>query len=420
MTAMPIFAIVQQHAEESVSLRHRRCYLIGAARVDLFQLNRLDQRLTAHLDGLAVAGGLGAQLAMDGLQSPGCGEAFTATVRALQDRHAGAIEKLIEVAQAKPELRTGLLSAFGWVSAASLRGITRGLLDSPNPFKRQVGLAACAMHRVDPGVAALAALHDDDAALRTRALRVIAACGRVDLLPVCTHAMNDDDAACANAAMRAALLLGNRGAAMSGLRDRAALLDASGRRDTLSLLLKSLTPAQAQDLLKAWSNESTGVRVLTWAFGVTGDPQYVPWLIHQMQHPPLARLAGESFSTITGLDLAKRELERLPPEDVDTGPSDDPDNEDVSMDEDDGLPWPDLDKVAAWWQANGYRFTPGTRYFMGQPPSPAHCLSVLKNGFQRQRIAAAEYLTLMNPGTPLFNCAAPAWRQQRWLAAMGA
>jgi hypothetical protein len=45
---------------------------------------------------------------------------------------------------------------------------------------------------------------------------------------------------------------------------------------------------------------------------------------------------------------------------------------------------------------------------------------LLKNGFQRQRMAAAIYLCLLKPGTPLFNCAAPAWRQQRLLEKMGA
>jgi len=33
---------------------------------------------------------------------------------------------------------------------------------------------------------------------------------------------------------------------------------------------------------------------------------------------------------------------------------------------------------------------------------------VLKEGFQRQRIAAALYLSLLNPGTPLFE-----WRAAR-------
>jgi hypothetical protein len=53
---------------------------------------------------------------------------------------------------------------------------------------------------------------------------------------------------------------------------------------------------------------------------------------------------------------------------------------------------------------------------MGEPASRAYCVKVLKEGFQRQRMAAAEYLCLLNLGTPLFNTSAPAWRQKRLLA----
>ena len=103
---------------------------------------------------------------------------------------------------------------------------------------------------------------------------------------------------------------------------------------------------------------------------------------------------------------------------MELGPTDNPDDENVEMDPDDGLPWPDPEKIQKWWAANGQRFQPGVRYFMGEPPTREHCIDVLKNGYQRQRIAAAEYLCLLNPGTPLFNTAAPAWRQQRLLAKM--
>jgi hypothetical protein len=82
------------------------------------------------------------------------------------------------------------------------------------------------------------------------------------------------------------------------------------------------------------------------------------------------------------------------------------------------LPWPDIAKVERWWAANASRFQKGTRYFMGAPVTREHCIEVLKNGYQRQRILAAHYLCLLEPGTPLFNTSAPAWRQQRWLAKM--
>ncbi len=103
---------------------------------------------------------------------------------------------------------------------------------------------------------------------------------------------------------------------------------------------------------------------------------------------------------------------------METGPTENPEDADVALDRDGDLPWPDPAKVRAWWDGNGQQFLNGTRYFMGEPVTHEHCLKVLKVGYQRQRNAAAHYLCLLQPGTPLFNTSAPAWRQQRWLAKM--
>jgi hypothetical protein len=43
------------------------------------------------------------------------------------------------------------------------------------------------------------------------------------------------------------------------------------------------------------------------------------------------------------------------------------------------------------------------------------CQSVLRKGFQRQRIAAALELALLQPEQPLFETRAPGFRQQRLL-----
>jgi hypothetical protein len=56
---------------------------------------------------------------------------------------------------------------------------------------------------------------------------------------------------------------------------------------------------------------------------------------------------------------------------------------------------------------------------MGEPIGRQNCLRALREGFQRQRAAAALHLCLLNPGTPFFPVRAPAWRQQRWLAGAG-
>ena len=414
----PIGVVVQQHAEDTATLRATRSFLVGAPHVKLHQLRRLDERIAAHLDGLAVAGDYGRRLAEAALANPGHGEAFAATVLAIEGRNAPALAKLLALAESLASVRRGLMSAFGWVSAHSLRGITKGLLDSPGPFARMVGVAACAMHRVDPGPVLTDAVLDADAALRARALRVAGEIGRLDLLPACRNALADEESEVRFHAARAALLLGCREAAPAALQTLA-LSPGPFRQAAIELLLKVVAPAQWRALLKALSQETTQLRLLVRSIGAAGDPHYVPWLLERMVDLKLTRLAGESFSRITGLDLAALDLERKPPEGLELGPNDDPNDANVALDEDDSLPWPDPGKVAAWWNANGASFAAGSRYFMGEAPNTAHCRAVLRRGFQRQRIAAAEYCLLNRPGTALFGVAAPAWRQERELAQLG-
>jgi uncharacterized protein (TIGR02270 family) len=110
----------------------------------------------------------------------------------------------------------------------------------------------------------------------------------------------------------------------------------------------------------------------------------------------------------------------LPPDGFDEGPTEDPDDENVELPEDIALPWPDVERMRAWWQKNNGGFQAGQRYFLGEPPSVPRCTRILQEGFQRQRIAAALYLSLLQPGRILFPTSAPAWRQARLLAAVEA
>jgi uncharacterized protein (TIGR02270 family) len=415
--AIPI--VVQQHAEDSAMLCNSRLVMVVAAHCKLHHLRRLDDRLSAHLDGLAVAGEFGWALCRAALATPGVGEVFAATVWAIEEQDAQRLGRILALAEALPEARPGVLLAFNWVSAQWLRGLIRDMLVSPSPFRRMVGVAACDFHLVDPGPALEAALADADAALRAQALRTAGDCGRRDLLGACVGALEDEDADCRFWAARSAALLGDRNASLHTLQGMT-LAPGVHRARAVALVLKLVTPAHAASILKALFEVPDGVRTLIKGVGVAGDPHFVPWLTGQMEGVELARLAGESFCMITGLDLAWLDLERKPPEGVDLGPTDDPEDDDITMDEDEGLSWPDPSKVQAWWSANSQDFHPGMRYFMGAPLSWEHCLRVRKDGYQRQRIAAAEYLCLLQPGTPLFPTSAPAWRQQRWLETMNA
>jgi len=411
----PIPTVVSQHVEDAAAIRSTRTHLVSAPHVKLLHLGRWDERLAAHLGGVAVAGDFGAQQAAVALESPGTGQVFVATVGAIQSGQADGLDKLFSLVEALPDAQNALTSAFGWLSAQSLKGTVGQLLHSAAPFRKLLGIAACALHGIDPGAALNAAISSPDAPLRARALCCAGELGRRDLLPACVDHLRDEDPACTFWAAWSAALLGDRGQAIESLR-QLSVPASPHRARALQLVLKILDSDGTGALLSALAKDPANQRALLQGAGIAGNPHYVPWLIKHMDDPKPTRLAGESFSMITGLDLAYLDLDRKPPENFDAGPSDDPADPDVAMDPDDGLPWPDPERVQRWWSANQARFVAGTRYFMGEPLSRELCVRVLKEGFQRQRIAAAEYLCLLQPGTPLFNTAAPAWRQQRLLS----
>ena len=119
---------------------------------------------------------------------------------------------------------------------------------------------------------------------------------------------------------------------------------------------------------------------------------------------------------ITGADLKYLDLDRPKPESFEVGPTDNPEDADVAMDEDEDLPWPAPDRVRKWWDKHEQNFHPGNRYLRGKPIERANLIDALKNGYQRQRAAAALELALLEPSEPMFEVRAPGRRQQEALA----
>ncbi len=410
--------IVRQHTEDAAVLHSIRTSLTVAPHVKLKHIRRFDDRVAAHLDGLAVAGEQGWPMIDAALERPAAGPMFAAAVTAIEAKSAERLNRLYALAEAVPESQRGLIAAFGWVEQEQLRGIVTGLLSSSNSFLRYVGTAACAMHRVDPGTAKDVALQAPTPALRARALRTCGELGRRELIPSCLASLSAPDPESRFWGAWSAVLLGNRGPALDALMT---IADTQGphRDRAFRLALQALEPPEAQDWLRHIAQNPDSMRLLIKGSGMAGDPRYVPWLIGHMSDLKTCRLAGEAFSLITGLDLAYLDLDRKPPEGGSgAGPNDDPNDPNVAMDEDDGLPWPDPQRIARWWETNVARFTSGNRYFLGAPLNRENCIRALKEGFQRQRILAAQYLCLLEPGTPLFEWRAPSPRQSRLLAGM--
>jgi uncharacterized protein (TIGR02270 family) len=178
---------------------------------------------------------------------------------------------------------------------------------------------------------------------------------------------------------------------------------------------RRMEPARARSWHHYLASDPALLRLAARVAGAMGDPAMIPWLVGLMHFDEHARVAGEAFTMITGIDLAFDDLERDRPEGFESGPTEDPADEDVAMDPDEDLPWPDPDLIARWWSQNGNRFAPGVRYLLGQPITPESLVQALRAGKQRQRAAAALEIAFRRPGKPLFEVRARGDWQRRAL-----
>ena len=397
-----IQTIVDQHAEEAAFLWLLRDQAVDAQHYDRQDLARLEERVEAHLDGLRVAGEAGWRTALAMLEAnPEPGELFAAGVLALEAGDRPGLAPLIEFAEADPEARRGLLGAIGWVPTATLRPLVQAWLDSALAFERFLGLVACSHHRVDPGRRLAHWLADPDRLVAARAARLAGELGRTDLRDALQTSHDAGEAVAAWRAWSLGLL-----GETSALPELERLAEA-GFAPALQVALRAMPASRARSWLRQLNGDPAQARLVVEGLGIIGDPQAVPWLIGRVGDPALARLAGESVSLITGIDLAYDDLDGDAPEGHDPGPTPDPADDNVALDKDEDLPWPDPELVQAWWEQNASRFTPATRHLLGRPLNIAACEAAWTTGFQRQRRAAAYELALGRQPTMLLT-----WRQR--------
>jgi uncharacterized protein (TIGR02270 family) len=365
---------------------------------------------------LQVAGHAGWEASLAALAEAGADNFFCAGVLALDspgERLPVVLERLAKQVDAAP----GVISALGWVGADKFDAVGAGLLASTRALHRKLGIAAFALHRKDLGGALADALVDGPDSVRIRALRAAGEAGRADLLPRLQAAFGDAKPEVAFWAARSALLLGDRDEAPGLLAD-IAMRPGVRQAQALRLVLQAMSAEDGHRMLIRLQGVPGAERLRIVGAGACGTPRYVPWLISQMENPAVARIAAEAFVNITGADFNAEQMEAMPPEGFDDGPTDDPDDENVELPEDIALPWPEVDRVKAWWAEHQAAFAPDTKYFLGDAPSVDRCLHHLKCGFQRQRVDAAQHLCLSAPGEVLFPTSAPAWRQRALLKAL--
>ena len=391
--------VIGQHADEAAFLWQIRDAAVRAPQYKLAHLEKLDKRLEAHLDGLRFAHDLGWAQLSNAVEVNARGAVFAAGVLAFESGQEGMIEWTLEAGLVSPEVSRELISALGWLPIEKASQPIKGLLNSDQPARKCVGIAGAAAHRKLPTGSVLPdALGSDNPILMARALRVVGELGLIDFhLATRSRLRSKDPTVRYWAAWSNALLDGHKDA-LACLQNIAEGGGPLAER-AAQMVIRRLAPSDAKSWIKKLAKDLGKKRIAIIAGGAFADPDVVPFLIDQMKDPMLAKVAGESFSLITGAKIAYEDLDGEPPEGDKPPPTAGPEEEAASS-ADLSLPRPNPVLIQKWWSARQGKFAKGTRYSLGKPITVESLREALKTGYQRQRPRLRSSLRSSNRGVP--------------------
>lgn len=376
-------------------------------------LSTLDARIDAAFNALMTAPEDSWEICSAAMSIQQSGELFAAANVAFRSLDVRKIQQVVEVGIQSKETLTGLSGALAWLPGRLCHSWIKKFLTSKDLDHKYLAITVCSLRREDPREYLTAIVQRDDCIahklLYARSLRLIGELKRYDLLPAVQIAMQSQDSTILFWATWTSILLGNK-SDISNLKTFV-LHENPYQVRAVDLAFRVLPVEEAREWINLLAKNPGQIRLVIRASAILGDPHAINWLITQMRIPTLMRLAGEAFATITGIELEENKLalEELPQLDDQlptTAANEDLTDDDLNVGDDDRLPFPNSDKIAAVWQRYQQRFIPGRRYFMGQHLTSDHLSSIYANGNQRQRRAAALELALLQPEQFLLNYAA--------------
>ncbi len=407
--------VVEQHAEEASFLWLLRDDAVRAPNYHLQDLADLDERVEANIDGLRVAGDVGWEYCETGLEKEEPGEVFAAGVIAFEGKDENRIRKVLEIACSAPKLGRALGSSLGWLTFEQARRHAESLLTSEDTKAVRIGLSGFAVHRQDPGSFLIDAITSSNPHLRARALKATGELGKTNFISVLMDALYDADQTCRFNAAWSAVRLGQRGDRLINVLKEIALNGGDYCERAADMVMRVLDGISAKTLYRDLLKSPDTVRCAVISAGSLGDPELVDDLFLLMEKAEIARVTGEAFAMITGVDIEYEDLDGEEPEGFEDGPSEEAEDGDVDMDSDENLPWPNPEMITKWWQVHRKDFRPGVRYLRGKEMDMVNLRDALFHGNQRQRAAAALEMAIREPSKPLFETRAPGKRQEKLL-----
>jgi len=408
-----IHNVVFQHAENVCALWHQRDTAVEEPHYSFSDLENLDKRVEHNLQGLRIAGqdGLEAVTELHGGGDPGA--IFARAVLLLEQDKFELFLELVNSVAAEPNGLHEMCVALAWIDSRHLSNVAKRLLESEQAEHKILGLYACDAHARTPGSHLKQALLHDDEKVREMACHVCANRCVVELIPVLLS-LKESNPSNRFANARALAFLGEHDNALQILKPQL-LAESNVSWKSLELAMCISGSEEGRRLLKQLNGLPDRSRDVIRGFGALGDPRALAWIADKLNQPDSARIAGFAISFITGVDLAEAELENLhEPEGYVDSLNDDPASNEVAMDEDENLPWPNPENLTFWCQHQTH-LQSGKLYLSGMEKNATSLNSILQTGLQRHRNAASLSLAVTAAAEPYRNTRLPSMRQREWM-----
>lgn len=407
MTVPPMLA---QHAQDAAFYWMLRDTSGASPHLTLEKLTHIESMLTAHLDGLLIAGAAGmlpAETALARWRS--AGEMFVCFYLAASSHQQRSAEKLLaQVEKRADTLLRGLISAIASLPTTLARHWITHCSASDTPALQVAALRACALL----GAPALDALATPLASLITSTSEHVRAAACRALAVARSGAANDAPALLQTALADEYLCV----------RAEAAIaLARLGQPQAMELWRCVSSQALMHDQASGWYRKQAERRLLRWTRHLAcqvahghaqitqllarlpvraslgfvlhhADPQYLGFVLHCLDEPDTRRYAAWVWQCMTGNDLAANGLTL-----AENPPAQPGSVSQEQIDFDNGMLLPN----AAAMRAFPTRYPSHGKLLQGQSLTTPFALFALENAPQAVRTIAAAHLAYAYPAYPL-------------------
>ncbi|MGV8834870.1 HEAT repeat domain-containing protein [Cellvibrio sp.] len=366
-----IKSIIEQHVEEAAYCWLRLENALWHPAFNLLQLNRCNERLDAHLEGLRLAEDSVWPYALKRMnQWKTADEIFAASYIAIQACNEDYLHSIVRIVSSNSVAAAGITAALQWTLLLSGKEKTlptiQFLWQQHDAMKSTIIDVALQIPEINTNAILSTSLNSPDVVLRTKALDAIGNYHLTDYQPVLYDALNNSAPPCRLAASTSLAIMGKP----EQQRETAKLIPSLKGNDYFKQLLVWSSTSAEEDF-NGWLNNTENnlsLRDLIWANAFRGDSRSLARLATFLDHKDAASLAAYAIQHITGLDLDSLDDNQKQPSDM---LDDDEKNMSAPIKqlrrESEGLSSAPPDAIKEWLTNHWDSFNNGNQFLNGAP-----------------------------------------------------